>query len=156
MAGLRFSVNAEDVPLAVAAWKTVCSVRAPTNQAVQCLRAAMFPEGVDGAAKPLGVRLTRITAGNGTATSTTPIKLDNRLSTTVQSTARRHFTGTEPTEDGTAQYLFVGKTHPQGALIQEVTFDDVFIKEGTEVALQLFVPTGGSGVNCTGNFYCEE
>jgi hypothetical protein len=156
MAGLKCSVNFDDADLPVNSWKTVCALKAPTNQALQVLKANFFPNGVSGDAEHLDFRLTRITAASGTGTATTPIKLDNRLSTTPQATARIDFSA-EPTEDGTAPYIYPGRCHPQGALMMEVIFDDAFIKEGTELALQIKVPSGGaSTTDARGHIIYEE
>jgi hypothetical protein len=155
MAGVKCSVNFAAVSTAVGSYKTIASVRAPTNQMVKLLSFAAHANGIAGDAQPLPFRLCRVTAGSGTGTSTTPIKLNNALTVTVQATARVNFTA-EPTADGTDPYLLPGLFHPQGGIVREVEFSEVYLKEATELALQVQVPTGGTAVTLTGSLTVEE
>ena len=154
MAGLRCSVNFDMTDVAADAWKTVCALKAPTNQMLKLLKANFFPNGTTGDAPHIDLRLTRITAASGTGTAVTPIKLNNAFSCTPQATARMAFTS-EPTEDGTSPYIYPSRTHPQGALMNEVVFDEVGIKEGTELALQCKVVTT-TGIDPRGHLIYEE
>jgi len=154
MAGLKASVNFFDVELAVASWKTIASIKAPANQPVRILKFVLTGNGVAGDAEPCDVRLTRITADSGTGTATTPIKLNNALGATVQSVARVNFTA-EPTESGTAPYLYPQKFHPQSGVMHDVTFDDCFIAHATEICLEAQVPAG-SAIDVTGHIIIEE
>jgi hypothetical protein len=155
MAGVGLSVNFDNVALAVGSFKTVAAVKAPTNQMVRLKSFGFSTDGIAGDAVPLEYRLARITAASGTGTATTPIKLNNAMTVTVQTTARKNFTS-EPSDSGTAPYLYPGLIHPQGGLSRDVTFDDIFIDGGTELALQVKVPTGGTAVNATGCLLVEE
>jgi hypothetical protein len=155
MAGLGESVNFAAVATTVASYKTIASVRAPANQMVQLKGFSAHAAGVAGDAAPLPFRLCRVTAGTGTGTATTPIKTNNGLTCTPQATARVNFSA-EPTADGTEPYLYPGLFHPQGGITREVEFNDCWIKEGTELALQVQVPTGGTAVTLTGHLLVEE
>lgn len=156
MAGLGAQLPFEDVATAGSAtWKTIGSVKAPTNQMVHVMRLKICGEGIAGDAKPLGIRLTRITASSGTGTTATMPKTNNALSCAVQSVGRVNFT-VEPSLDGTAPYLFAGKFHPQGGLVEDLSFSNVWIKEATEAALQVYTPSGGSAVNVSGHLEVEE
>jgi hypothetical protein len=155
MAGLNLSVNFDDVTLSVDAYKTVASIQAPTNHMVRVKSLWVCANGVAGDAEHLYVRLCRVTGATGTGTAVTPQKLNNGLSCAALSTARVNFTG-EPTADGTLPYIYPHKIHPQGASAKEASFDECFIKEGTELALQVKVPSGGTPVECSGHLIIEE
>lgn len=156
MAGLETSVNFEDVQLASAGtWKTIVSVKAPTNQMVRIKSLAVHGEGIAGDAAPVEGRWVRVTADSGTGTATTPIKLNNALTATVQAAARVNFTA-EPTESGTNPYIFPFKVHPQGGLVRDHWGDGFFIKEATEIALEMKIPSGGTQFNVTGHVILEE
>lgn len=155
MARLKASLNFFDVQLAAGAWHTVAAIKAPANAPVQILKYVITGSGIAGDAVPCDVRFTRITADSGTGTTTTPIKLNNGIDATVQSVARVDFGGgaNEPTESGTAPYLYPQKFHPQSGIMADVTFDDCFVKEGTEIALEAYAPVS---IDVTGHIVFEE
>lgn len=155
MAGLNLSISFDDVTLTVGSFKTVLCVKAPTNQMVRVKSIWQAFSGVAGDAAPLDVRLMRTTAASGTGITVVAQKLCTSLSATAQTTARKNFT-VEPTADGTDPYLYWHKVHPQGASAKESTFDECFIKEGTELALQIKVPSGGTAVTTSGHMIVEE
>jgi hypothetical protein len=155
MAGLNCSVNFDDVTLAVGSYKTVASVQAPANHMVRVKSLWVCANGVAGDAEHLYVRFCRVTGATGTGTAITPQKLNNALTATPLSTARVNFT-VEPTADGTLPYIFPHKIHPQGASAKEASFDECFIKEATELSLQVQVPSGGTAVKCSGHLIIEE
>lgn len=154
MAGLVCSVNFDVTNIAADAWVTVASLRAPTNQMLKLLKANFFPNGTSGDAPHIDLRLSRVTAGSGTGTAVTPVKVNNAFTCTPQATARIAFTA-EPTADGTLPFIYPSRTHPQGALMNEVVFDTVGVKEGTELALQAFVVTT-TGLDPRGHLIYEE
>lgn len=156
MARVNICLGFTDAATVAGAWKTLASLRAPANQIVALKRVRLHGEGIAGDAKPIGVRLCRITPGNGSATTVTPLKLNNALSLTVQTVGRITFTGTEPTDDGTAPYLMPDKFHPQGGKGDEMTFDDFLIANGTELALQVLVPSGQTAIPVSGHMVAEE
>lgn len=155
MAGVNCSLNFEDVAGVAGSWKTVAAICAPTNQMVRIRRVKIAGEGTAGDGKPIGVRLTRITAASGTGTSATPQKLNNALGLTVQTTARVNFT-VEPSESGTTPYAYVGKFHPQGGFVDDLPFDDLMLEVATELALQVKIPSAESAINMTGHVIFEE
>ena len=154
MAGLNLCVNWIDVALASGSYKTMCAIKAGADQMVRIKSIWQSSAGIAGDAEPLSVRLCRIVADSGTGTGTTPQKLNNALTATPRSTCRNNFT-VEPTESGTAPYIFPHKSHPQGASSKECSFDDVFVNEDTEIAVQIKLPSGGA-INNTGHVIIEE
>jgi len=155
MAGLNCSANFEDVAGTAGSWKTLLTLKAPTNQMLRIRRVKICGLGTAGDAKPIGVRLTRVSQGTGTGTTKTPQKLNNALTVTVQATQRINFT-VEPTEDGTDPYLYAGKFHPQGGLVDDLPFDDLIVKENTEVALEVKIESGQTAITMSGHLIYEE
>lgn len=155
MAGLNLQLPFFEVTLTVNAWKTAAAIKAPTNQMLRVKGAKLATDGIAGDAQPLLFRLARITPGNGTATSATPQKTNDAMTATPQSTGRINFTA-EPTDDGTAPYTYADAFHPQGGLAEPMEFDEVYVKEGKELALQIKVPSGGTAVKVTGHLKYEE
>jgi len=160
MAGLNLSHSFRDVTLSVGSWKTVASWRAPggggtNDQMVRLSSLKLASNGQSGDSEALGIRLARVQAGTGTATTQTPQKVNNALSAVPRSICKVNFTA-EPTDDGTSPYLFEDKFHPQGGNVQNWEFDEFIVKEGTEVAVQLMVPTGGTAVKVSGHLIGEE
>lgn len=154
MAGLNLSVNFDDVALVVGSYKTVAAVQAPANQMVRIKGFWVCTNGIAGDAEHIYVRLTRTTA-SGTGTTITPVKLNNALTATAQCVCKVNFT-VEPTLDGTLPYIYPHKIHPQGASAKDCSFDEVYIKEGCQIALQVQVPSGGTIVKCSGHLLIEE
>jgi len=155
MARLNLCVNWDDFQLGVDAWKTVASVKAPANQMVAVKGFWVCGNGVAGDAEHLKVRLRRVVADSGTGTTFVPVKTNNVMTATAQCTARVKFT-VEPTDSGTDQSIYPHKTHPQGSSTKDCTFEDAVIKEGTELALQVKVPSGGVAVYTDGHLNIEE
>lgn len=158
MAEVGFCVNFEDVALTVGSWKSVCALRAPTNQLVKLLKVAAMLEGIAGDAKPIGMRLMKLsTAGAGTATAATPERLNSAISPSnsniPRSTARVNFSA-EPSDSG--KYLYAGKVHPQGGAIFNVEFDGAVLADDSEVVLQLKIPSAQVQVNASGHLVAEE
>ncbi len=142
----------EDVATTQNAWKTLASIKAPSDQMLVLTRAEYFPNGTAGDAKHLKARVVRITADSGTGTSITPKKLNNAFGTTPRATARWNFSA-EPT---VGDVLYPSHVHPQGAFAREMRFDGCAVEEGTEIALQVFLLTGETVVNVTGGLYHTE
>lgn len=155
MARLDCGVYFEDVALTADAWVTVASLKAPANQMLALKRVKICGEGVAGDAKPLGVRVSRVTADSGTGTAATPRRLNNALTASPQATARTTFT-VEPTTAPAGEYLFAGKFHPQGGTVDELVLGEVLVKEGTETAVQVKLPAGQSVINVSGHVNYEE
>lgn len=153
MARLEFSAGFTDVATAAAAWKTVLSLRAPANQLVAVKRVKIHGAGIAGDAEPFRMRLARVQAGTGTATTSAGLKLNNAIGATVQTVVKVNFTS-EPTDDGTAPYLYPDKFHPQGGKGDETTFDNLTIAHATELALQVYAPAGDTAV--AGHIIAEE
>jgi hypothetical protein len=164
MAGLNVAVNFSNVACVVGSWKTICGVTAPTGSGLQqMLRVKSFSlafDGTDGVAKPLEYRLVRATISTGTNTTATAYKLCNSFGATPRTVGHVNYT-VEPTYGGSAiddttPQFFRGLVHPQGGVIREVTFDEVIVEHGTDLVLQVKIPSAGSIVNATGCIVVEE
>ncbi len=152
MALLRCVTPFEDIALTQNAWKTLVSIKAPSDQMAELIRVEYYPNGVAGDAQHLKARVVRITADSGTATSITPKKLNNAFGSTPRVTGRHTFTA-EPT---VGDILYPTHVHPQGGFSREMAFDGTAVEEGTEIALQVFLNTGQTVVNVTGSIHHHE
>lgn len=155
MACLEVSAGFTDVTLSVNAWKSVVSIKAPANQMIRIRSLKFCGNGIAGDAEPCGLRWADVQASTGTATTYTPQKVNRQIGVTVQSVTRHTFTA-EPTDNGTAPYIFPDKFHPQGGISNSFEFSNFIIQAGGEMALQLFVPTGGTAIKVSGHVLYEE
>lgn len=100
MAYLQADVPFATVALTASTAQTIVGVKAPTNQVVKVLEAAVGFDGANSANAPSVIdygNCTFATNGPGTnSTSVTPTKRDSGRGETIQSTAAKHWT-TEPT-----------------------------------------------------------
>ncbi len=155
MAGTETHIGFDDVQTTVGSWSKIASVKSPTNQMTRIKRLVVASNGVSGEAEALKMRLTRIVKDSGTASAVVAQKTNDGLTVTPQVAGRHTFTA-NPTEDGTSPYLAQDKFHPQGGVSHVFEFDNLFVKEGKELMLEVFTPTGGSAVKLSGHFACEE
>lgn len=155
MAKLQLCLNWEDVTLSVNAWKTVGSVKAGSDQVLSLVRMHLGVDGISGDAKPLEVRLQRVTASSGTGTSATPGRVNETNGTTIRSSCRINFTA-EPTAIATGPDLFHNKFHPQGGVINELVLLEAEVAAAQECAVQVKVPTGGNADKCSGHLVYVE
>lgn len=154
MAGFPVNVPFSAVALATAGTeKGIVSVKAPTNQDLKLTDMEFMFNGTSGEAEPIQVRLMRITVDSGTATALTEVSKDNRLSGTIQAVCRHTFSAL-PTVTANTE-LWVGLAHPQGGILKDVEFKNIWIARGTEVCLLMKIVTG-SVVNVTGQLSLEE
>jgi hypothetical protein len=156
MAAHELSLEFQDVTLSVNAWKGLISCRAAANVMVKILGCRLATSGVSGSEEPLRFRLRNITPGNGTATTVTPARGYNGFTATPQLVSRKDFTGTQPTDATPPNISDSDMFHPQGGMIQSWEFRNKIVKEGTEVLVEVFVPSGGSASKCSGHLDVEE
>lgn len=112
MSALQADVNYRSVAVTAATLITVVGVRAPTNQAVKILEAAVSFDGATSSNAPAIVDLVRCTfatnAPGTSSTSTTPTKRDSARPETIQSTAAHTWTA-EPTVKTTTRSILVAQ-----------------------------------------------
>jgi hypothetical protein len=156
MAGLKFTLGFEDVALVANTWVTLVSARAPTNQMAQLLGLKLAGSGVAGDAKPVSFRMRRVTAGSGTGTTVAAQKTHNAISCNVQTVGRNAFSAAPSDDAGAAPYMFPDKFHPQGGIINSFEFDDVYVKEATELAVEAKLAASETVISVSGHIHCEE
>lgn len=154
MARLKFNIPFKNITLAAAGTeKAIVGFKAPAQQDVALIDFKVFPNGQSGDAKHLEARISLITVDSGTPSDVTEVKRDGRVAGAVQTTGRTY--GALPTITANSD-LWVGKIHPQGAILEDVEWKEITIARGTEAVLLVTVPTGGTVVDVTGQLGCEE
>lgn len=108
MAAFQGVVQTEEVALSAATLKTVLQLVAAANHRVKILRWGVYFDGVSVVAAPVEVEVTRQTTA-GTMTSLTPVKLDDSIAETLQTTAQ-HTATAEPTP---GDIIDAVEVHPQ-------------------------------------------
>lgn len=136
MAGLKVAFVTGAVPVTVTA-ATVLMITAGANAG---LALKNFIIGVDGTSPTEGklqVEIVRkFTAGTGTGTTITPVKVSGHAGT-IQATAKKAFSA-EPTT-GSAVVVWDNNVHPQGNLAIPI---DILVDAGETVAFRVTSPTG--------------
>ena len=151
MAGLPWAITAGgEVTLTAGATKTILQVVAPTNQRVQVNGFSISFQGVSPTAEQIIIRLARQTTA-GTMTAVTPVKDDDSLPETIQSTAQKNATA-EPTTTDVLREFYV---HPQGGYERAFGPKEVMIKGGGRLGLLVVTPTGVNP-DCVATMSCEE
>src|SRR5687767_11740823 len=95
MAGLRFRITSGSISLLAATTKTALRMKAGANNPVRLVQWGCTFKGTSTTAAPGLVRLKREST-DGTATSQTPVKTDDRVAGTIQAAGTINFTA-EPT-----------------------------------------------------------
>ena len=108
MAAFIGIASTAEVALAAATAKTVMQLVAASNHRVRLLRWGVFFDGTSVTAEPVQVRLLRQTTA-GTMSALTPVKKDDSIAETLQTTAQ-HTATVEPTA---GDVLDVKEIHPQ-------------------------------------------
>jgi hypothetical protein len=137
------------VALSAATAKTVIQLVAATNHRVKVLRWGVFFDGVSVSAEPVQVRLLRQTTA-GTMSSLTPVKLDDSLAETLQTTSQ-HTATAEPTA---GDVVDVVEVHPQSGY--EIIYplgQEVIIGGGDRLGIECTAP---AGVNVRAKIVFEE
>lgn len=136
MAALIGSAQITEEALAAATAETLIQLVAAANHRVKLLRWGVFFDGVSVTAEPVQIRLLRQTTA-GTASSLTPVKMDNSLSETLQTTAQQDFT-VEPTAGDVLESYEV---HPQqGIVIMYPLGQEPIIGGGGRMGLEVTAP----------------
>jgi len=150
MAGLLFNAGTEgEVALSAATVKTIVRVKAPANQMVKVLAWGVSFDGTVSTNEPVVVQLLRQTT-DGTGTSFTAKKVNDSISTSVQSTTHKDFSA-EPTA---GDILDTKEIHPQSGL--HIIFppgQEPIVGGGGRLAIRATAP---NAVNVSGNLFCEE
>ena len=151
MAGLPWAITTGgEVALTAAATKTMLQSTAPANQRVQLNGFTVSFQGVSPTAEQIIVRIARQTTA-GTMTAVTPVKDDDSLPETIQSTAQKNAT-VEPTTTDVLREFYV---HPQGGYERVFGPKEIMIKGGGRLGLIVITPTGVNP-DCVATMSCEE
>lgn len=138
-----------EVALAAATAKTVLQLVAPANHRVKVIRWGVFFDGTSATAEPVQVRVLRQTTA-GTMSSLTPVKLDDSIAETLQTTAQ-HTATAEPTA---GDVLDIAEIHPQqgyDAILPPGM--EIIIGGGDRLGIEV---TAAAIVNCRAKFWFEE
>jgi hypothetical protein len=149
MAAFQGIAQTAEVALSAATAKTVIQLVAATNHRVKVLRWGVFFDGVSVSAEPVQVRLLRQTTA-GTMSSLTPVKLDDSLAETLQTTSQ-HTATAEPTA---GDVVDVVEVHPQSGY--EIIYplgQEVIIGGGDRLGIECTAP---AGVNVRAKIVFEE
>jgi hypothetical protein len=149
MAAFQGIAQTTEVTLTAATAETVIQLIAATNHRVKILRWGVFFDGTAVANEPVQVRLLRQTTA-GTMSSLTPVKLDNSLGESLQTTAQ-HTATAEPTA---GDVVDVVEVHPQSGY--EIIYplgQEVIIGGGDRVGIECTAP---DGVNVRAKIVFEE
>jgi hypothetical protein len=138
-----------EVALTAATAKTVLQIVAPANHRVKVLGWGVFFDGTSVTAEPVQVTVSRQSTA-GTMSSLTPVKLDDSLAETLQTSAQ-HTATAEPT---TSDALDVIEVHPQqGYEIRYPLGQEPIIGGGDRLGI---VCTAPAGVNVRAKLIFEE
>ena len=132
------------------ALRTVLQLLAPANHRLRLLEAGISFHGIVNTNEPITVDLIRQTTAGSGGTGLTPVKLDDSLSETLQTTALHTIT-TEPTA---GDVLMTWAVHPQTGLIYQVPQgQEIKIGGGDRLGLRVLA---GASVNCDAYLKFEE
>lgn len=143
MAGCRLSVSSGEQSLTAATAKTCLQVIAAANHRVRVAGISVTFKGTVVTDTPALVRLVRQTTA-GTMSSATVVKKDENMAETIQTTATKGASGTEPTITDELEALEV---HPQTGMRWYYPMgDEVFIKGGNRLGVQITAAQGQTAV----------
>ncbi len=149
MAAFLGTLATAEIALSAATAKTVCQLRAPTNQRVKILAWGIYFDGISNSAEPVQVRLLRQTT-NGTMTTLNPVKVDDSISDSLQ-TSGGHTATAEPTAGDLLKRIEV---HPQSGYEEQCPFGQEYIVgAGDRVGIECTAP---ATVNCVAWIRFEE
>lgn len=140
--------NAEQA-VAAATVETIIQIVAPTNHRVAIKGWGVFFDGVSVTAEPVLVELVRQSTA-GTSSANIPVKKDDSIAETLQTTARDAFTA-EPT---TGDILKRREVHPQQGWYEYFQLGDEVICGGADrIGIRVTAP---AAVNAIGEIDFEE
>lgn len=155
MAELPFAVETPGAGVAVAADgnpHTVLQVVAPANQRLVLDSVDVGGKGTVVTDGPIRVRILRQTTA-GTMTALTPVKLDDSLAETIQSTAQ-HTATAEPTA---SDVIWEGTFHPQSSTGKSWPYGkEPKIKGGGRLGMEITLPGSGSSNTVVGSMHLRE
>lgn len=141
--------NEGETALTATTVRTVLQLVAATNQSIAIVGWAIFFDSTSNSAEPVQVRVLRQT-GAGTSSAATPV-IRNLNTTTLQATARKGFSSTEPTAGNVLDTIEV---HPQsGYQVRYGRDDEILIGSAGRVGIECTAP---ANVNCRAQFFFEE
>ncbi len=141
-------VTSTEEALAAATAETVLQLVAAANHRVKVKEWGVFFDGVSVTAEPVLVEIVRQSTA-GTSSALTPVKVDDSLPETLQTTARDKVT-VEPT---TGDVLDAVQVHPQQGW-KEVDSDYIYIVGGGDrLGIRVTAP---AAVNCKASMKFEE
>jgi len=149
MSALIGIVQTSEVALSAAAQKTVLQVVAPANQRLKVLSWGVFFDGTSVTEAPVEIVLQRQSTA-GTMSALTPVKNDDSLAETIQTTAQ-HTATAEPTS---GDVIDVVEVHPQQGYEKLYPLgQEPIIGGGDRLAIRCTAPTG---VNVRAKIVFEE
>lgn len=138
-----------EVALTAATTKTVIQLVAASNHRVALLRWSVWFDGTSASAEPVQVELLRQTTA-GTMSSLTPVKVDDSLAETLQTTAQ-HTATAEPTA---GDILACKEVHPQtGYEVLYPLMQEMIIGGGDRLGIRCTAP---DAVNVRAEMVFEE
>lgn len=143
------AIPTAEVSLTAATAKTVLFVKAPSNHRIKILGWGVFFSGTSGTAEPVLCLLRRATT-DPTATSLTPVKLDDDIGQAIQSTAGYNATA-EPTM---SDVLDGANVHPQAGYEKIYPLGSEPVIGGGDRCV--IVCTAPAGVDVLPKIYFEE
>lgn len=138
-----------EVALTAATQKTVVQIVAAANHRVKILGWGVFFDGISTTAEPVQAVLQRQSTA-GTSSALTPVKLDDSLAETLQTTAR-HTATVEPTSGDVVDAIEV---HPQQGYEKLLPLgQEIICGGGDRIGIRCTAP---AGVNVRAKIIFEE
>lgn len=149
MAAFIGSAQIAEEALAAATAETLIQLVAASNHRVKVLRWGVFFDGTSVTAEPAQIRLMRQTT-SGTSSSLSPVKLDDSIAETLQTTALQDFS-VEPTSGDVLESYQV---HPQqGFMMVYPLGQEPIIGGGDRLGIEVTAP---AAVNARAFIVFEE
>lgn len=153
MAGVRFTVQASGVVTGTAE-RCVLQIVAAANHRVRVPEFGISFDGVVDTDVPILVQLFRQTDTPTGSESVTPVKMNSSDDETIQTTATKHFDGSDQPTKSPTDPIFSEYVHPQGGYTWQAPFgNEIVVPGGTRLGM---VVTAGVSVNCAPRFVCDE
>lgn len=150
MARLLAVFSTAEIAAAVGANKTMLQILAPANHRVVVKRVGVYFDGISPTEQPIEIMAARQTTVGGGSSGCTPVKLDNSLAETIQTSGIMGCTS-EPT---TTDIVEVCEAHPQQSYewIYPLT-EEIVVAGGTRLGIIVKAP---QAVNCRTKLVIEE
>ena len=152
MAGIPFTADTTSVALTASQTHTLGQVVAATNTRVKVSRIDVTVDGVTAADPQITIDvLTQSSAG--TMSAVTPVKLRSSDSETLQTTAQKNASGTEPTTVGIIGTYFC---HPMYGMPPIIYDPPIEVVGGTRLGVRATPGTLTATTHVSTVFTCEE